>query len=228
MNPLKLLTDFLLPPSCHLCGNRLSEGERYICTGCLSHLPRTNYHRRYPNGMERRFEGIVNYGKVASLMFYSPRSDVARLIGDMKYNRFRGLAVYMGEVTARELYSTGFFSDIDVIVPIPMHFLKQAFRGYNQVAEFAKGLSDMTGLPVDCSLKAIKPHRTQTSVSHSERIDNIKGVFSLRDSTTLRGKHILLVDDVCTTGSTLIEAASAISDKLPDATISILTLGVTF
>lgn len=228
MNPLLTLSNFLFPRRCHLCDHRLASGEKYICLPCLQSLPRTNYHMRPHNPMELRFDGLVNYRRATSLLFYAPHSDVAIVIQDFKYNKFRGLARYFGTLLAREFFSTSFFTDIDVIVPIPMHFFKQAQRGYNQVEEIARGLSEITGIRMDTSLKAVKPHRTQTALSHHQRINNLRGVFELKDPTPLQGCHILLIDDVCTTGSTLTEAAAAISAKLPSATFSLLTVGVTF
>ena len=227
MNPLVSLGEYIFPRSCHLCGLRLSPHERYICTSCLARLPRTLYHRQSDNPMAQRFMGIVPYVRATGHFFYSRHSDLAELIHDFKYKKFRGLAGHLGAVVATELIPTGFLSDIDLVVPVPMHFLKQARRGYNQAAEVARGLARAASIPMCQSLKAVHAHRTQTSMTLDGRRRNVEGLFQLTDSTELEGRNVLLVDDVCTTGSTLAEAALAILDHA-DAQISMLTLGVTF
>lgn len=228
MGQLTPLLDLLLPRTCHLCGTRLSGSQQYLCPACLAHLPRTNYHRRPDNPMEQRFAGIVPYNRCAGHFFYTPGSDPARLIHDLKYHHFRNLGRFMGELMGRELLTSGFLNDCDCIVPIPMHFIKKARRGYNQTEEIARGLSQITGIPVCKALQARQPHKTQTSLTHAQRLSNTEGIFSPDDRVTLPGHNILLLDDVCTTGATLTSAALALLQSLPDARFTILTLAVTF
>lgn len=222
------ILDFIYPPVCHLCGTRLAPHEKYICTGCIADLPRTLYHRKPDNQMERRFAGIFPFERAAGHFFYAKGSNLSMLMQDLKYRKFRGLARYLGEIVGMELYSTAFFSDIDYVVPVPMHFMKKARRGYNQTEEMAKGIFKATGIPFDQSLKAIKPHRTQTALTHAQRLKNTSGIFRLTDADKINHRHILLLDDVCTTGSTLISAAESILKEAPDTRISLLTIGVTF
>lgn len=223
------LLDFIFPRVCHLCGAPLSaDKEDLICVPCLAQLPRTLYHRQPGNPMEMRFAGLFPFERATGHFFYSPGSELSRLIQDFKYRHFRNLARFMGKIVGTELLLTGFLSDIDYIVPIPMHFIKKARRGYNQTEEIALGISIGTGIPVDTSLRASRPHRTQTSLSHAERRENIHDIFTLKNGNHLRNKHILLLDDVCTTGSTLTEAAETIHRLNIGIKISMLTLGVTF
>lgn len=222
------LLDFLLPRTCHVCGALLNESEKYICTPCLAGLPRTGYHRRPDNPMVQRFAGLFPFERCTGHFFYTPNSELAAVIHDFKYRHFRNLGIFMGETIANDLLMTGFLNDMDAVIPIPMHFMKQARRGYNQTQQLARGISKVTGIPVDLSLKAVKPHRTQTSMTHAQRLANAEGVFRLRHPELLAGKHILLFDDVCTTGATLTAAAHAILDAQPSARISLLTLAVTF
>lgn len=175
-----------------------------------------------------RFAGIVPFERATGHFFYSSGSEISQLMQDLKYRRFRNFARFMGETVGNELNMTGFFSDIDAIIPIPMHFLKKARRGYNQTEEIAFGLAQATGLSVDRSLRAQRPHVTQTSLSLEGRQKNLKDVFALRTTHNLDGKHILLLDDVCTTGSTLAEAAATLHKNASGIRISMLTLGVTF
>ncbi|MDE5790300.1 MAG: ComF family protein [Muribaculaceae bacterium] len=223
------ILDFIFPRICHVCGVTLSPQERgYVCTPCLAGLPRTLYHRQKGNPMEMRFAGLFPFERATGHFFYSSGSEVSQLIQDFKYRHFRGLARFMGETVGRELLSTGFFSDIDVIVPIPMHFLKKAQRGYNQTEEIAIGLSNAVGLPIELSLRARRSHVSQTSLSTQERKENLRDIFALRQHHSLDNKHVLLLDDVCTTGATLAEAVETIHRSCTGTRISMLTLGVTF
>lgn len=223
------LLDFIFPRTCHLCGVTLSsKGVEYLCPPCLVSLPRTLYHRQTSNPMEMRFAGLFPFERATGHFFYSAGSEVSQLIQDLKYRHFRGLAEYMGEIVGNELLSTGFFSDIDVIVPIPMHFLKKARRGYNQTEEIAIGISKVVGLPILHSLRARRSHVSQTSLSTQERKENLRGIFAMRRQHTMNMKHVLLLDDVCTTGATLAEAAETIHREKIGAKVSMLTLGVTF
>lgn len=222
------ILDLLFPRTCHLCDTLLSNEEKYVCATCLSRMPRTIYHRRDLNPMEQRFAGLFPFERATGHFFYSKDSDLSVLMQNLKYRHFRGLAEYLGSVTAKELLPTGFFNDIDLIAPVPMHFLKKARRGYNQTEEIARGISKETGISVSDALIAARPHHTQTALSLFERKKNTEGIFLLRHPEEFKDKHILLLDDVCTTGSTLTSAATEIHAKEKSVRISILTLGVTF
>ncbi len=222
------IADFLFPRVCHICGVSLSVNEKYVCTTCLSHLPRTLYHRNSPNPMEDRFAGIVPLERATGHFFYSRGSELSELMQDLKYRHFPGLARELGRIAARELIPTAFFDGIDLLVPIPIHFIKRARRGYNQTEFIAEGVSEVAGIPVDTGLRAVRPHKTQTSLTLAERHHNTNGVFRLSSKSEYAGRGILLIDDVCTTGSTLIAAAEAIRSVSPTTRISMLTLGVTF
>ncbi|MDE6576653.1 MAG: ComF family protein, partial [Muribaculaceae bacterium] len=192
------LLNFVFPPVCHVCDSPLAPHERFVCTHCLAALPRTGYHRRRMNPMEERFAGQFPFVCATGHFFYNPGSALSRLMQDLKYRRFPGIGIMLGELAASELFTTGFFSGIDMILPMPMHFFKQAKRGYNQTHQIAKGISQATNLPVIFNLKAVRAHRTQTSLSREERLTNTSGIFSLDHPEELDGKGVLLLDDVCT------------------------------
>lgn len=221
-----ILIDFLFPPVCHLCGNEVPPGE-YLCGYCLSQLPRTLYHRNPDNPMALRFAGKFPFGRATGHFFYAPKSPLATIVQDLKYRHFPSIGRMLGQVMARELTGTGFFSDIDALVPVPLHFFKKARRGYNQTELIAKGISEITGIRVENCLKASRPHRTQTSLSHEERTKNLNDVFRLSHSPHADA-HLLIIDDVCTTGATLTAAARAILRTSPSQRISMLTAGITF
>jgi len=178
--------------------------------------------------MEQRFMGLFPFERATGHFFYSRGSGLASLIGELKYNHYRGIGRVFGNVVGSELITTPFLSDIDMFVPVPMHFMKKARRGYNQVEEICKGLTEATGIPTVTALKAVKGHRTQTSLTLEQRRANTAGIFRVKDPDSIRDKHIMLVDDVCTTGSTLTSAAEALLAEVPTARISLLTLAVTF
>ncbi len=227
MNPLADLLDFIFPRRCHLCGCNLPQGRRFICHNCLQEIPRSGYHRRPLNPMEERFAGIFPFERATGLFLYSAGSPLSSLIQDMKYRRFPDIGNLLGATAGSELFSTGFFDGIDIILPIPMHFLKRLRRGYNQTDHIAEGISSATGIAVSHTLRAVRGHRTQTALSREERLKNTSGLFQVKDPQAVEQKHVLLVDDICTTGSTIISAAEAVWQARP-AALSILTIGVTF
>lgn len=178
--------------------------------------------------MEQRFAGKFPFERATGLLFYSRDSALAQLIIAMKYKRFRGIGRMLGRLAASELYPSGFFQGIDYIMPVPMHFMKKARRGYNQAEEIANGLSEGTGIPMTTDLRAVRGHKTQTALSGQDRLSNISGLFRLNHTEVYENRHILLVDDICTTGATLTAAADTVVGAVSSASISMLTIGVTF
>lgn len=131
MSLLSDLGDALFPRVCHVCGVPVGGDSPYVCPACLARLPRTGYHRVPDNAMEQRFLGLFPFRQATGHFFYSRDSGLAVLMHDLKYHRFPGLARHLGRIVASELLSTGFLTGIDMAVPVPMHFMKQAARGYN-------------------------------------------------------------------------------------------------
>ncbi|MCH5227787.1 MAG: ComF family protein [Muribaculaceae bacterium] len=222
------LINLLFPAECHLCGHSLGPHERFICLPCIETLPRTGYHRHHRNPMEEKFAGHFPFVDATGHFFYSKDSSLAQLIQDMKYRNFPSIGNKMGEIAGKELYTAGFLSDVDLIVPVPMHFWKQAKRGYNQTERIAQGISDSTGIPVVNALKMIHQRKTQTSLSRAQRLANAEGLFVSRGNIDLNGKTILLVDDICTTGATMGGAAKALADAFPGIRQKLFSLAVAF
>lgn len=221
------LLDFIFPRLCHLCQAKLAIHEEYVCSLCLTALPRTHFHNMRMNGMEQRFAGLFPFERATGHFFYTRSSPLATLVHDFKYHGFPGLARHLGRVIACELYTTSFFADAEIILPIPMHYWKRARRGYNQAQLLALGIADVTELPVSNILDARRWHKTQTALSLEARRNNLDGIFRLKEAETLRERGVLLVDDVCTTGSTLAEAAETIWKEACPRSLTLLTLGVT-
>lgn len=205
---IRSLLDVLFPPVCSGCGDLLVEGEEYLCLDCLAHLPRSFYHLQPDdNPMIQRFAGLFPFVRATSWLLYSHGNIVSRLIHEFKYFNRPQVAARVGQLMAEELAINGFFNDIDAIIPMAQHWTRRMKRGYNQAEYLADGISQVTGLEVTDNLRAAKRHRTQTRVSLDERRTNPRGSFRAIRPEELAGRHILLIDDVCTTGATLTEAA---------------------
>ena len=226
MNLFDDILSIIFPQRCHICKGHLGEHEKFICQKCVDTLPYTMYHRILFNPVEQRFAGIIRFERATSLLIYTRNSDAAKIIHDFKYREFPSLATLMGMIMAKELYTSGFFNDIDCIIPVPLHFVKRLKRGYNQSRMLAKGVASVIDCHVATNLYARRHHSTQTAKNRYERWQNTTDTFSVKRPHQLEGKHILLIDDVCTTGATLIAAAQAIL-KIPNTKISILTLAAT-
>ena len=218
------LIDIIFPRSCSVCGNPLSGSEQDICINCLMELPRIGEYKT-DNPIEKLFWGILPVERVASYIHYSKESPYNNLIHRMKYSDRPEIGERMAETAANELMKQGFFTGIDIIVPLPLSKKKKRQRGYNQCDYIAKGISKATGITVD-SNSVIRhiANATQTHKHRDERWKNVENIFSVTDAAALSGKHILLVDDVLTTGATLTSCGSAILTAVPDAKISIFTL----
>lgn len=222
-----MLLDFLIPPECLLCGTPLPRGAECICPLCAAGMPRSGHHRDPDNSMVGRFAGRFPFRHAAAHFLYTPDAAIATLIHHMKYHGMYSIARRLGVLMGEELLHTPLLADIDTLMPVPMHRLKQMRRGYNQAERLACGISRTTGIPVSHDLRAIRPHRSQTRVDRDTRLHNVDGIFRLRHPERHDGTRILLIDDVCTTGATLTSCALAILAEAPGATLSILTLAST-
>ena len=216
----------LFPRCCLVCGRPLAKGEECICTMCNINLPRTNYHFQQDNPVEQLFWGKIPLERATSFFFYRKGSDFRQILHQLKYGGRKELGAIMGRYMASELLPTGFFNGIDVIIPVPLHKKKQQLRGYNQSEWIVRGIAAVTGIPVNAeSIIRRKNTETQTRKSTFERWENVDGIFELHSSEHLQEKHVLIVDDVLTTGATTVACASALME-IQGIRISILTLAV--
>lgn len=222
------IINFLFPAVCHVCDTKLAPHEKFVCTGCLSSLPRTGFHRITLNPMEERFAGQFPFERGTGLFFYSRGSALSTIVQDMKYRHFPAIGDMLGRTAAKELFSTGFFNDIEAVTYVPMHWFKQAQRGYNQAFRIARGISEEIDCPVVDALRMTRQRKTQTRLSVTERIKNAENLFAPIEKIDLTGKNVLLVDDICTTGTTLGSAAKCLTDRWPGIKLTLLAIGVTF
>ncbi len=225
---LTALLDFISPRACRICGKRLSTAEEEICTVCNRHLPRTGYATApYDNNMAKRFWGRINIERAAALFFYESHNSPSRLIHDLKYHGKEDVGIWLGRVTAEEFGAEGFFDGIDMIVPVPITWRRRWHRGYNQSTAIARGVAQVTGLPVnDKALKRTHFSLSQTQLSVSERMSNVDDSFRIRSGKGIAGKHILIVDDIVTTGAT-VSACGKELEKAGAEKISVMSIGCT-
>lgn len=217
----------LFPRCCVVCGGPLARGEECLCTMCNIDLPRTNYHLRKDNPVEKMFWGkIPSLERATSFFFYRKGSDYRYILHQLKYGGQKDIGAIMGRYMAAELLESGFFEGVDVILPVPLHKKKQQIRGYNQSEWIARGIAAVTGISIDMeSVVRQKNTETQTRKSFFERWENVEGIFQLHHAESLTGKHVLIVDDVLTTGATTVECASCLAE-VEGIRISILTLAM--
>lgn len=196
--------DLWYPPCCLVCGRPLLETETHICLSCLYHLPHLSYLSFRENEAVARLAGRLPFDKAVAALRYQKESSVQTLFESFKYQGNKDLAYYLTKVAARPLYQQSFFDDIDVIVPLPLHDKKLKMRGYNQAACIAQALSSLSALPVDENIvRRVKATDTQTRKNRWQRQESVNEVFALLPEANLNGKHVLLVDDVLTTGASL-------------------------
>lgn len=199
------LFDFILPRFCCSCKTKLSINQDTMCVDCLSKIQRSNSSR-----LKREFERKFMNNKIIR-EFYSPfvfekDKELQHAIHALKYDKKFPVGIFLGKVLAAEIKSSKTNWKFDLIIPIPLHQLKKAERGYNQAYYIAKGVGKIFKVKVsDRSVKRIKYTESQTTMNLNEREENISGAFKVKWNTQVRGKNILLLDDVITTGATISE-----------------------
>ena len=214
----------LFPRLCYACGNHLLRNEALICTECYVVIPRTNYHAEDMNPVAQLFWGRCMIKKAAAFSFYNKGSRIRNLVHNLKYKGIKEIGYELGRIYALSLRSSVFITDIDLIIPVPLHPSKKRIRGFNQSEIISTGISDVTGLPLDTgSLARTAVTATQTRRSRYERWTNVEGIFKVTGPEKIRGRHILLVDDVITTGSTIESCANELL-KVEGVQVSVLAI----
>ena len=214
----------MFPHVCAACGKPLLKAEQSICAVCVYKLPKTNFHLEKDNPVEKTFWGRAPIIAGASYYSFTKAGKVQHLIHQLKYKGKRQIGVAIGDLYGNELKKSEAFNTVDIIIPVPLHKRKIKKRGYNQSAAFAEGLSK--SMKVDTDFKTLYralDSESQTRRTRFLRWKNVETVFQLADETTLKGKHILLVDDVITTGATL-EACIQTLLKIPNVKVSVATI----
>jgi len=226
-----ILDDFIsliYPRICMACGNDLFKHEHCICTFCSYHLPKTNFHLEEENPVSRLFWGKANIHSAASFYYFNKGGKVQQLMHQLKYKGKKEIGIYIGNIYGKELSKASLFNTAECVIPVPMHPHKQKKRGYNQSEMIAIGLSRSMKIPVDTkTLVKTTKTETQTRKSRFSRWENVKEVFELKEYSHLENKHVLLVDDVITTGSTLESCILNLS-KVPGIKISVASMACAY
>ena len=222
----KEFVDFLMPRTCAACGGRLAVGEDVLCAACSFDMPRT-YHCLKPadNELAQLFWIQIPVERAAALFYYRAHTQTSRIIYRLKYFDRPDVGEQMGRVAASEFARNNFFDGIDFIVPVPLTRERKRERGYNQSEMIARGVHAVTGIPVVTDvLQRSTFKESQTRKDRWERMDNVETVFTCDAAERLCGRHVLIIDDVITTGATIVGCASVLV-KAGVAKVSVMSLG---
>ena len=217
----------VFPLVCEVCGRSLARGEEVMCLHCNVDLPRTRLHLEDFNTIHQRIVGKAPIKRAAGYFYYYRESDYARMIQRAKYNNRPKILTQLAKCYIREIERDGFFEGIDLIQPVPMHWSKKLRRGYNQSEVIAKAVSNAIGVPIGDFLATTHRKNSQTRKGRFDRWLNAKDAYVVKNVDKLQCKHILIVDDVVTTGATILACCEAIHNALPNVHISVMSLGVT-
>jgi ComF family protein len=229
--PVKLqhtyISDFvslLFPELCAACGESLVANEHLICTECRYSLPLTNFHLLPDNIVARQFWGKIKLEGAYTLYYFAKGGKVQNLVHAFKYKGIKEIGNLLGNIAGEQLVKNEVFKSVDLIIPVPLHKKRMRQRGYNQSACFAEGIAEKLNVSVETD-NLLRPAatETQTHKSRFDRFNNMQEVFTIRCPEKLANRHVLLVDDVITTGSTL-EACGVQLLKIDGLTLSIATI----
>ena len=222
-----LLDDFLslfYPRLCAGCHAPLVRGEEVICLGCLADLPKTGFEKIPDNPVAQLFWGRAEIKMATSFCSFDKGGIVQHFMHQLKYKGAKEVGEKLGNLFGSVLYKCVPYREIELLVPVPLHPKREHKRGYNQSTEIGRGISVAMGKPLMTG-NLIRNHysTTQTNKGRFERWENVKELFSVRKPELLEGKHLLLIDDVVTTGSTLEACAQSLL-KVPGTTVSVATI----
>ena len=243
VNGLMAAIDLLLPRTCIVCGGRLLRREKHLCLSCISDLPLTHFWDMSRNPMADRLNELIqesmgeereNYAYAAALFFYHSEAGYRQIPYQIKYHGNTDAGRHFGYILGRKLISSTLWSDVDMVIPVPLHWTRRWKRGYNQAEVIARGVAEAMGKPMRTDIMVRNRRtRTQTKVDVDMKGRNVAGAFSVKEEAAMifrnggNVRHILLVDDVFTTGSTLHACFCALREVFPPAVrISVVTLGL--
>lgn len=218
--------DIIYPNACIGCETPLVTNESCLCVYCLAELPKTNFHTYTDNEVLNIFKGRCKLEKATSYLYYAKGGIVQKSLKALKYRGRQEVGALLGTMAATELMETGFLKDIDVLLPIPLHPKKLARRGFNQSEIVAQAISEVSEIPVsNNNLVRITHSDTQTKKSRFARWLNVESIFSVLDEESFQYKHLLLIDDVVTTGST-VEGSVIKMESIQGIRISLFTVAM--
>jgi ComF family protein len=214
------------PKVCRACSRYLPPQQDVLCVGCRLRLPRTGFSQMDDNPVLGRFWGRADVRYATALLYFVQEGRAQRLLHQLKYEGRREIGHYLGRQLGEELSGSPHLPPVDVLVPVPLHPARERARGYNQAAVIAGGIAEALGRPVaERALRRAAATQTQTRKARLARFDNVSEVFAVADPGVLTGRHVLLVDDVVTTGATLEACAHSLL-ALPGTTVSMAALAL--
>lgn len=226
MNIFQSISNLFFPSTCIYCDTHLLENEKVICTDCRHQLPLTSFTNSSNNLVEKAFDGRVNIIAGTALLFFKKKGISQELIHHLKYRNRQDIGGFFGEWIGEELKTSHRFNNLDGIVKVPLHPKKKKLRGYNQLTIFEKVLAKKLKIKTfDTVLIKATESKSQTKKDRLSRFETIKDSFVVKNSETLINKHILLIDDVITTGATLEACANELL-KIKGVQVSIVTMVV--
>jgi len=226
----KMLRDLLYlfyPMYCAACDSPIFKNERLLCISCRNKLPLGNFHNLNAKKIEKVFYGRIKIENASSLLVFQKDGLVQKLIHNLKYHGREEIGIELGKWLGERLYSLPSYHDIDCIVPVPLHRKRLVDRGYNQVEKFGIEIGKkLDASYIDSVLTKVSYHRKQSKHGRNARWMNTAETFGIQNESLLENKHILLVDDIITTGAT-IEACVEVLKRIPGIKISIATIAIT-
>lgn len=211
---VELLDDFIslfYPRYCHACAGGLVKGEQFICSACMLEMPQTGYHLEPQNSFYERLSLRFPLRYALALFNFSKKGKVQQILHSLKYKNQPELGVYLGRLYGTQLMDGDLIKSVDLIIPVPLFASRRRIRGYNQSTQFAMGLAEKLGIPFsETILERVTATETQTRKSKLNRWKNVEEVFHVKNPEEIHEKHILLIDDVITTGSTIEACAQAL------------------
>lgn len=242
----RALADLMLPRTCLVCGRKLGLQENHLCLYCLADMPRTHFWNRSHNAMADKFNGMIqqglqddwaetvvraalppreDYAYACALFFYKDEGDYRHILYSLKYGGNTSAGEYFGNMLGRQMARAGHFADVDAVVPVPLHWTRRWKRGYNQAESIAKAVASELGAGLHTDLLHRRRRTsTQTKLDVEQKNRNVTGAFEAVKCGH-EPAHIVLVDDVFTTGATLYACFTALREVYPSARISVATLG---
>jgi ComF family protein len=224
------VTDFVhlfFPHVCTGCGSDVLNNSHQLCLRCLSELPVTNFFSQPGNPVEKKFYGRLPVRNAGSGFFFTKDSIIETLVYELKYKGNKDIGFYLGQLVGKFLAENNRFEEADMLIPLPLNAKRHKKRGYNQASALCNGIASVWKIPVmeNAVIRKVNTE-TQTHRGRITRWENMEGVFAVAEPSIIQDKHILLVDDIITTGASLEACGSEIL-KVPGTALSIATLGYT-
>ncbi|HHW59287.1 MAG: phosphoribosyltransferase family protein [Bacteroidales bacterium] len=222
----KFVTSFfniLFPKTCVSCENPIYDKNNILCSDCFSKLGFTYYKNFVENPLYEKFIGQANIEYAYALCYFYKDGILQHCLHALKYKGHKDVGTFFGKLIGYELNDID--PPVDIIIPVPLHPKKEKVRGYNQAEMIAKGVSKVLKIPIAINIiKRTKFTETQTKKTKWERYDNLNGVFAIQNSKSLANKHVLIVDDVITTGATTVSLIDLLKD-IENIKISVACIG---